>query len=93
MAYSRDAEIAQTLCQKSKCRFGCKEIAYLDHLISAKGMKANPDKLKAMVQWPFPKSLKTLKGFFGLMGYYQIFIRRYGAIAAPLRALALDKSS
>ncbi|KAF5459588.1 hypothetical protein F2P56_019526 [Juglans regia] len=67
-----------------KCHFGCKEIAYLGHLISTKGVKADPEKLKAMMEWPLPKSLKGLRGFLGLMGYYWRFIGGYGAIAAPL---------
>lgn len=73
--------------KKSKCTFGCKEIEYLGHLVSAKGVKADPSKIGSMVNWPLPHSLKSLRGFLGFTGYYKKFMRNNGVIAAPLTAL------
>ncbi|VFQ59861.1 unnamed protein product [Cuscuta campestris] len=54
----------------------------------AKGkLVADPSKLSAMVSWPTPKTLKQLRGFLGLAGYYRCFIRHYSHIAAPLTNL------
>ena len=55
----------------SKFSFGVQEVEYLGHIISHEGIKVDPQKIKAMLEWPRPKNLKNIHGFLGLTGYYR----------------------
>ena len=53
----------------------------MGHIISRRGVEADPSKLVAMT------NAKGLRGFLGLTSYYRRFVKDYGKIAQPLNAL------
>jgi hypothetical protein len=79
---------AQSLYAKeSKCEFGMREILYLGHIIGEKGVQVHQEKIRAILDWPTPKNLTKLKGFFGLCSYYRQFVRGFSQLGAPLTDL------
>jgi hypothetical protein len=77
----------QLYAKPSKCFFGVKEVEYLGHIVSHEGVKVDPNKIKDMMDWTIPKTLKNIIGFLGLIGYYCKFVRNYGRITTPLMTL------
>ena len=59
----------------------------MGHIVSHEGVKVDPNNIKAMMDWPIPKTLKNRRGFLGLTGYYHKFVQNYGRIATPLTTL------
>ena len=55
--------------------------------ISAKGIKMNDDKVKAILEWPTPKTVHSVRSFLGLANFYRRFIKDYAQVARPLNNL------
>ena len=60
----------------SKCHFFTKEIQYLGHILSTKGIKQLPSKTQAIQNMHPPKTPKRVCAFNGPVGYYQKFIKK-----------------
>ena len=71
----------------SKCDFFKSEIHYLGHLISPEGISLLPNKLDSIRHMPVPNSVKEIKQFLGLTGYYRKFVPRFADISRPLTTL------
>jgi len=70
-----------------KCTLFQKSVAFLGHVVSGRGIETDPVKTQAVKEWPIPKSIREVRAFLGLAGYYRRFVRDFAAIAAPLHAL------
>lgn len=70
--------------QLDKSEFLRKEVGFLGHVITADGIKPNPAKVKAVLEYPLPKNIKEIRAFLGLVGYYRRFIRNFAKVVQPL---------
>lgn len=77
----------QLFLKRNKCSLAQPSVAYLGHVISTEGVAMDRAKVEAILAWPQPRSVRAVRGFLGLAGYYHRFIKDYGTIAAPLTKL------
>ncbi|GFV00897.1 retrovirus-related Pol polyprotein from transposon 412 [Trichonephila clavipes] len=75
----------------SKCKFFQKEVNYLGHIISAEGVRTDPEKVSAVKNWKRPENLRELRSFLGLCTYYRKFVKGFSNIARPLHKLTESK--
>lgn len=68
----------------SKCLFAQRQLRYLEHVISKAGVSTDLEKISAILRWPSPTTVKELRSFLGLVGYYRRFVRHFGVICKPL---------
>ncbi|XP_075450897.1 uncharacterized protein LOC142492016 [Ascaphus truei] len=70
-----------------KCLFHQSSTAFHGYIISDKGFTMDPEKLKSVLDWPLPNSLKAVQRFLGFSNYYRKFISNFSTIALPITAL------
>ena len=68
----------------TKCTFGVKSGKLLGFIVSQKGIKVDPEKVKAILEMPEPCTEKQVRGFLGCLKYIARFISQLTAICESL---------
>ena len=68
---------AKLYIKLSKCTFAAPDVGFLGHIVGQDGIRADPDKVKALVDWKAPLNISELRSFLGLATYFRKFIPNY----------------
>ena len=71
----------------SKCSFWLEEISFLGHIVKNEGMTVDPEKFKAVTEWPGPTNVSEIRSFLSLVGYYKSFVEGFSKIAGSMTRL------
>ena len=78
---------AQLCISPQKTELFQKKMEFVGHIVSAKGIEVQPDKLEAILQFPVPMKQKQVRSFMGMLNYQSAYIKNFTETARPLQKL------
>uniref|UniRef100_A0A2N9G6P5 Reverse transcriptase domain-containing protein n=1 Tax=Fagus sylvatica TaxID=28930 RepID=A0A2N9G6P5_FAGSY len=67
-----------------KCNFCMEKVVFLGYVISTTGIEVDKEKVKAIKEWPMPKSITEIRSFHSLASFYRRFVKDFSTLTAPL---------
>lgn len=86
-------QFANLTINLSKCQFFRSKLRYLGYIVDSQGLRTDPDKVEAILNYPTPKNRKEVKRFLGTASWYRRFIPNFSTIAGPLNRLTSTKKN
>ena len=83
----RALKAANLKVKRSKTEFHVRRIEFLGFIVTPGSIRMDPQKVKAVQEWPVPRTVKDIQSFLGFANFYRKFIAGYSALAAPLSDL------
>ena len=76
---------------KAKVTLRCGEVPFLGHLITKDGLKADPAKVRAVLEMPTPTDVASVCWFIGFTNYLSKFLPHLSDVCEPLQKLTLPE--
>ncbi|WVZ93252.1 hypothetical protein U9M48_039248 [Paspalum notatum var. saurae] len=73
--------------KSSKCAFWLREVSFLGHILSEKGVAVDPSKVEDVLNWKQPETVTEIWSFLGLAVYYRRYIKDFSKTAKPMTSL------
>ena len=70
-------------CKLKKCEFNQTELRFVGHVVGAKGIRPDPERLSTVTGWPAPHDIHELRNFLGFTNYFRKFLRGYSQRTHP----------
>ena len=67
-----------------KCTFCTDHVVFLGYVVSSQGVAVDEEKIKAIQDWPTPKTISEVRSFHGLASFYRRFVKNFSTLASPL---------
>lgn len=76
----------------SKSKFCVTRVQYLGYVLGNGGISTDPEKVSAIVNWPVPRTIRQVRGFLGLAGWYRRFVENFSSVVFPITEVLSKKN-